>query len=425
VKHIDNKTIWKLCANSLEERNNWVCAIQKALGQICNLDISKIEVIKRKIVKQPVIIIPVPAPMCNEKWDYSSHGEDWQCDCSEGFAQSPINLPDLKSIPETYNRTLFSFFDTDKDENGKPFEIIFENHMLKIKGIMGSLVTWELIKYELFEVQFHTHSEHTIKNEVFDMEVQFYFRAITPGCLRKTAALAILFKVVPGSKNLFFDKTINILDLPDRFEKKKKLLKPLNLKHLFMLDSEDSYEGFSYYTYEGSFTSPPCQGKLFYFFNHYFLEETTWFVTSSPLPISYTTIEYFRDILKPQTVIIIFKIFKKKKKILNIKFDADLTCMKLELTIDENIQDNVRKIQNSSKREIYYYDNHCNKVKKPKKSKPLGHFEKVDQKITNYFYVSDDKPSGIPNSFVVSPGEALGVNDSLPSDDDMNIMLMK
>lgn len=99
--------------------------------------------------------------------------------------------------------------------------------------------------------------------------------------------------------------------------------------------------------------------------------------------------------------------------------------MKLELTIDENIQDNVRKIQNSSKREIYYYDNHCNKVKKPKKSKPLGHFEKVDQKITNYFYVSDDKPSGIPNSFVVSPGEALGVNDSLPSDDDMNIMLMK
>lgn len=43
----------------------------------------------------------------------------------------------------------------------------------------------------------------------------------------------------------------------------------------------------------------------FNFLIHYFLEETTWFVTSSPLPISYTTIEYFRDILKPQTVIII------------------------------------------------------------------------------------------------------------------------
>lgn len=261
MKHIDNKTIWKLCANSLEERNNWVCAIQKALGQVCNSDISKIEVIKRKIVKQPVIIIPVPAPMCNEKWDYRSHGEDWQCDCVEGLGQSPINLPDIKSIPETNNRTLFSFYENEKDENGKPFEIIFENHMLKIKGIMGSLVTWELIKYELFEVQFHTHSEHTIKNQVFDMEVQFYFRAITPGCLRKTAALAVLYKVVPGSTNLFFDKTINILDLPDRFEKKKKLLKPLDLKHLFMLDSEDSYDGFSYYTYEGSFTSPPCQGK--------------------------------------------------------------------------------------------------------------------------------------------------------------------
>lgn len=99
--------------------------------------------------------------------------------------------------------------------------------------------------------------------------------------------------------------------------------------------------------------------------------------------------------------------------------------MKLELTVDENVQDNVRKIQNTNKREIYYYDNHCNKVKKPRKSKPSGHFEKVDQKITNYFYVSDDKPSGIPNSFVVSPGEALGIKDTFTDDDDMHNMLMK
>jgi len=65
-------------------------------------------------------------------------------------------------------------------------------------------------------------------------------------------------------------------------------------------------------------------------------------------------------------------------------------------------------------------------MKKPRKPKPIGHFEKVDQKLTNYFYVSDQKPSGIPNAFVVSPGEALGIKDTDPTLlDEMNIRLMK
>ena len=33
------------------------------------------------------------------------------------------------------------------------------------------------------------------------------------------------------------------------------------------------------------------------------LEETTWFVVSNPIPISYTIVEYFKDALKPPTVI--------------------------------------------------------------------------------------------------------------------------
>lgn len=99
--------------------------------------------------------------------------------------------------------------------------------------------------------------------------------------------------------------------------------------------------------------------------------------------------------------------------------------MKLELTLDDNIQDNFRRTQNLNNRKIYYYDNHCNTIKKPRKLKRAGHFEKVDQKITNYFYVSDQNPSGIPNAFVVSPGEALGIKDTAPTFDEMNIRLMK
>jgi hypothetical protein len=40
------------------------------------------------------------------------------------------------------------------------------------------------------------------------------------------------------------------------------------------------------------------------------------------------------------------------------------------------------------------------------KKEPIGHYEKITTKETKYFFVSDDKPSGIPGAFVVSESEA-------------------
>jgi hypothetical protein len=47
-------------------------------------------------------------------------------------------------------------------------------------------------------------------------------------------------------------------------------------------------------------------------------------------------------------------------------------------------------------------------VRKKKKPEPKGHYEKIKQEITKYVYVNDDKPTGIPNAFVVSENEAKG-----------------
>jgi hypothetical protein len=41
----------------------------------------------------------------------------------------------------------------------------------------------------------------------------------------------------------------------------------------------------------------------------------------------------------------------------------------------------------------------------------LGHYEKVDKNVQKYFYVESDKPSGLPNSFVISEKEAKAVRD--------------
>jgi carbonic anhydrase len=213
---------------------------------------------KERIVKQPMIIIPIPAPFCNEKWDFKKQGSDWQCECSEGRSQSPIDLPKTYEAMRFFNKTLFDFYTVPKE---KKIEVKFDDHMMKIKGKFGRLITWDLIQYDAYEIQFHTHSDHSIKGKYYDLEVQVHFRASTPGYISKLAVLSVLYKVKPGAKNLFFDRDVNILDLPDQTEKLKHLKSNLNLKDLFLEDENDLYQPFSYYQYEGSLTTPPCQGK--------------------------------------------------------------------------------------------------------------------------------------------------------------------
>lgn len=392
-------TSWDLCANNEIEKSDWICALNKWRGFTCTNNSNQLTVhgtppskniIKKKVVKQPLLIIPIPSPFCNEKWDYTAHGDDWQCECKEGKSQSPLNIPTMPQVVKFNNKTLFDFFPFDKDEKGNPLKMIFEDNKVKIKGKLGSLVSWSLVKYEMYEVQFHTRSEHSIAGQFYDLEVQFYYQATTPGYIRKSAAVALLFQIVPGTSNLFFDKTINILDLPDYQNPTKMLHKSIDLRHLFLLNEEDTYNGFSYFQYEGSLTSPPCQ------------EETTWYIVSSPLPISYTAVEYFKDSLKKNSL------------------EEEKNCLNLDLnTNEEEVIGNYRnQVLCDTERTVYYYEANCNeppnKIKKSMASP--GHYEKIKQELSKYYYVNDDKPSGIPNSFVVSEGEAIGSkNENLSS----------
>lgn len=256
---ITNKN-WTLCAENHYLKNIWYCQISKNIGKSdpsCKLGRLSSGPVIEKIVKQPMIIIPVPSPFCNEKWDYKHQGADWQCECIEGKQQSPIDLPKSREAMRFYNKTLFDFYTLGKN---KKVKAVFEDSMIKIKGKFGRLITWDLIQYESYEIQFHTHSDHSIRGKYYDLEVQILFRATTPGFVSKLAVLSILFKVKPGKKNLFFERDINILDLPDQMEKTKIIKNDINVKDLFLEDENDIYQPFSYFQYEGSLTTPPCQG---------------------------------------------------------------------------------------------------------------------------------------------------------------------
>ena len=79
---------WKLCAESLVLRQKWICLIKEILGltdKTClHPDLNDTPVVVDIKVNQPIILIPLPSPKCNENWDFNMKGADWNCECSEG-----------------------------------------------------------------------------------------------------------------------------------------------------------------------------------------------------------------------------------------------------------------------------------------------------------------------------------------------------
>ena len=47
------------------------------------MQIDKITYLTKKVT-QPIILVSQANKMCNEEWDYSKRGSDWECTCKEG-----------------------------------------------------------------------------------------------------------------------------------------------------------------------------------------------------------------------------------------------------------------------------------------------------------------------------------------------------
>lgn len=148
------------------------------------------------------------------------------------------------------------------------------------------------------------------------------------------------------------------------------------MKFIFGTEQYKTPPPFNYYKYVGSFTAPPCD------------ENVIWFVASEPIPLGSSVLEFVRDALNPV------------KKIGGNKEDKTQVI---------NFDGSNRVVQPISNREVMYFDkmNSCEPyVEKKTDVKMQGHFEKVEKKVNKYFYVDSDKPSGIPQAFVISKKES-------------------
>lgn len=383
---------WTLCAQTHELRNKWICKIKTMLGlpdKTClkkTLDDQKPTVITKKI-KQPFVLIPLPSPKCNENWDYLAKGGDWNCECSEGKEQSPINLPPKQHAIDSPIKPVFQYDEIHPDgsssdiseDKTKPLKIKYEDNALRIKHkIFGKLVTLDGAVYFAEEIIFHTPAQHTINGKVYPMEMEIIHYGKSKGDIAKQVVLSFIFKSKPGIYNKFIDD-VDFFNLPSPVHKSKLVSSSLYIPKILFntLDQDSAFmKPFSFYTYQGSLTAPPCT------------QRTIHYVAAKPIPLGTTAIQLFEEAIRM----------------------PDLIDTKGNVIISKVLPQNNRSIQPLNGRAVFYYDHvkYCGPDPVKERVKPKGHYEKKVNKVIDYFYVNGVNPSGLPGAFVVSEKEALG-----------------
>jgi carbonic anhydrase len=390
------EAIWRICALDNETKLKWMCSLEdytkSDIELECNPDKNtQATAVQTRKVTQPVIVIPIPSKQCNEKWDHKNNGNDWECTCKDGRTQSPIDLPTKDDAVLSGSKPIFQYdYISAKAEEstidglitqGENIKIRYDRNAIRIPHPnLGKIIATDGGVFKAEEIVFHTPSEHTINGEQFDMEMQVIHYGTTKGDIAKQVILSFLFKKKPGVYNKFIDK-LDFFNLPNSIDNLRDITTDLYIPSVFYnTDDEDNefLKPFSFYTYDGSLTTPPCT------------ERTTHYVVADPIPLSNTVIQLFKEALKI----------------------PDVTYEKGNYYI-ANDMSNSREVQPRNGREVIIYDHikfNCPEYKPaPKKVEPVGHYEKHDNYVTEYYFVPSTEPSGIPGSLVVTENEAKGV----------------
>lgn len=397
INDSEGSSQWKLCSMSIKANKTWYCAIKNLINQIdqeCKIrieDETPPTIIDQNIT-QPILLIPQPSKQCNENWNYIKKGTDWECECVEGKEQSPIDLPSKENAIPSPVKPIFQYEEigpkeliTTKEGEKKSVNINFsyKENMLNIDSFsgFGKLITLDGRIYKASKIVFHTPSEHTIEGKQFDMEMQIIHSGVTHGDLAKHVVVSVLFTKKAGVYNRFIEK-LDFFNLPNVVYSDVDVNSSLYLPDvLFSSDSDDVsiMKPVSFYTYKGSLSAPPCS------------ENTINYVLAKPIELSTTALQLFKEAIR-------------------IPDYRDVSNG--NIYVNKEKAENNRAVQENNGRQVFYYDHVKYCGAEPEKSKSFekvdGHYEKVKSSITQYVYVNSEKPSGMPNSFVVSEDVAKG-----------------
>lgn len=173
--------------------------------------------------------------------------------CKSGHHQSPINIPATTIKGESLPPIHFDYKLT-------PLHVTDNGHTVMVTWAPGSTIRVGSAVYELQQVHFHHPSEERIDGKSFPMDAHFVHKDKDG----KLAVVAILFQ--DGAAN----PTLAVVfgHLPSR-QGSDEAPRGVDVNAALMLPSKASY-----FTFEGSLTTPPCT------------EGVTWFVLRQPVTAS-------------------------------------------------------------------------------------------------------------------------------------------
>ena len=181
--------------------------------------------------------------------------------CADGTAQSPIDISDAAEV---------DLVDIEFNYGETANMILNNGHTIQSNVDPGSLIVYNGISYDLLQFHFHSPSEHTIDGEAAAMEVHFVHQDPNSGML---AVVGILLRVSDQDNEAYaaiFDH------MPSEAGEEMTMSEVLSLMALLP-------ESRTYYTYQGSLTTPPCS------------EIVRWLLLDTAVNLSATQIAAFTE----------------------------------------------------------------------------------------------------------------------------------
>ena len=193
-------------------------------------------------------------------WDYAENGPthwgEFAKECSDGKAQSPINIISGKTYKLNPDDVIY--LDEDVQTTAK---VIDNGHSIKVTPEKAVKMTFKDNNYQLLQFHFHGKSEHTVDGKRYDMVVHFVHQNIET---KQLLVVAVFFE--EGEENLVLNSVID--HVGETIVINPRDLIPEDVTH--------------YYHYIGSLTTPPCS------------ENVQWYLLKNPNNASKKQIAKFR-----------------------------------------------------------------------------------------------------------------------------------
>jgi len=182
--------------------------------------------------------------------------------CADGSAQSPIDIRDASAL----DLVAIDF------RYGESANHIFNNgHTIQVNIDAGSAIVYNGITYELLQFHFHSPSEHTIDGMPAPLEIHFVHQDPNSGNLAVVGILLTEGESENEAYAVVFDH------LPAQVGEPEAAGEPIALAALLP-------EARTFYTYQGSLTTPPCS------------EIVRWLLLDTPVELSAQQIAAFTAI---------------------------------------------------------------------------------------------------------------------------------